>query len=389
MELQDLLQSAVLAARSGQRQTARALFLQVTERDPGCELAWLWLSELHEEPADRIHALQRALHIRPGNQRAAERLAKLHETYIGLGEVAARPPQPDRIEQTAPGGPLQPAITREALPRFDDAASAPFLKPPTAPFTSEPDELSQTSDAHANPAHERFGVPQVVDEPQDALTRAQRLAADGHLEPALSLLYQQAEASPQHSETWLLIAEITPRTQEKLSALRKAAEIEPNNEEIRAQCQRLEALERNPFLAGQQHEERGEREQARLVYEWIKVHSRSPADRIEAARRMENLRITEEAERLHPISPTLGLLRLTLGPAILFGLLIFIHSGLNPLKLPLLSLLGQASVLAGSLLVNVTGLRPMHPRWVELFGRPAPPKNWKCVLACVCWAGPC
>jgi hypothetical protein len=25
--------------------------------------------------------------------------------------------------------------------------------------------------------------------------------------------------------------------------------------------------------------------------------------------------------------------------------------------------------------VNVTGLRPMHPRWVELFGRPGIPKE--------------
>ena len=57
----------------------------------------------------------------------------------------------------------------------------------------------------------------------------------------------------------------------------------------------------------------------------------------------------------------------------MFTLLILIQSGLNPLKIPLIALLGEACVLAGSLVVNVTSLRPMHPRWIKAFGRPGTP----------------
>jgi len=370
MEMQDLLQSAVLAARAGQRQSARALFLEAAEQDPGCELAWLWLGELQERPADRIRALERALQLRPSNQRAAQRLQKLREMYIGLHEVASQAPQPDQPAFVTTRD-LNSMLPAPALLLTDELAAAPLTSQQDQPVY--PYEAAQADTQLARIA------PQADDEEQaaaaQAIAQAKRLVQAGQIDSALSLLYQLVEGDPRNTDAWLLIAEFSPRGQEKISALRKAAEIQPNDPEIRAHLQRFEALEREPLLVGLQHEERGEREQAMLVYEWIKVHSRSATERMEAARRMDNLRISEEAERLHRVSPNISLLRLTIGPAVLFGLLIFIQSGLNPLKLPLVSLLGQASVLAGSLLVNVTSLRPMHPRWVQLFGHPGTPRE--------------
>jgi tetratricopeptide (TPR) repeat protein len=343
MEIQELLRSAMWAARSGQRQSARALFLQAAEQDPDCELAWLWLSELHDEPGERIAALECALRIRPSNLSAQTRLAQLR---AGLPEDA--------------GTAAEPA----AVPLFFPDEQLPISA--AAPLTLDDDQANAAGEMQASAA-------QPANLEQDACQQAQRLAKEGKIDSALSLLYQLVEAYPQRADAWLLIAQITPRSQEKIKALEKVAEIYPRNQKVRSRIERLETLENNPFLVGQQHEERGEREQALLVYEWIKVHSRSPADRLEAARRMDNLHIIDEAERLQPVSPTLSLLRLTFGPLVLFTLLIFIQSGLNPLKIPLIALLGEVCVLAGSLLVNVTSLRPMHPRWIKAFGLPGTP----------------
>jgi Tfp pilus assembly protein PilF len=38
------LEAGIHAARSGKKQLARHLLLKVTELDPACEEAWLWLS---------------------------------------------------------------------------------------------------------------------------------------------------------------------------------------------------------------------------------------------------------------------------------------------------------------------------------------------------------
>jgi hypothetical protein len=360
MDVQNLLLTAELAAQSGQRETARALFLQAAEQDPGCEAAWLWLSELQEAPAERMHALERALQIRPDNPSAAALLAQLR--------AGAEPAEaPDHLF-TGKDPDWQ------SLWPFTGPSEQPQLPSAALDLTDNPFEAGAQSSP--SPADDQLTWrEQTAGESQDVYQQAAHLAEAGEIEAALTLLYALVEVHSSHVEAWRLIAQLSPSAQGKIAALQKAAAIQPENEAIRADIQRLTQLDGNPFLIGQQHEERGEREQARLVYEWIQVHARSATARLEAARRIEDLRISGEAEHLHRVSPTLNLLRLTAGPAVLFGLLVFIQSGLNPLKLPLTALLGGASVLAGSLLVNVTGLRPLHPRWVKAFGRPGSPKE--------------
>ena len=98
------------------------------------------------------------------------------------------------------------------------------------------------------------------------------------------------------------------------------------------------------------------------------------------------------ADRAQPIHPTLNLLRVTVGPVLLFGLMIFIQSSLNLANASFLAIPGIASVLAGSFLVSVTTMRPMHPKWIERFGAPgagSEPETrfrlqllgWLCMLA--------
>jgi hypothetical protein len=96
--------------------------------------------------------------------------------------------------------------------------------------------------------------------------------------------------------------------------------------------------------------------------------SHLPAERLEAERRIENIRLRQEADGFQKVSPTVTLLRLACGPVLLFAMMVFMQSGLNPLHTPLLALPGFFSVLAGSLVISATSMRPAHPRWLKLLG---------------------
>ena len=73
----DTVRRAIALAKAGNRSLARRLFLQIVEDDPQQELAWLWLSDLLDDPDDRVAALQNALVVNPRNAAAQRRLPAL------------------------------------------------------------------------------------------------------------------------------------------------------------------------------------------------------------------------------------------------------------------------------------------------------------------------
>ncbi len=77
MNLSELIQQAITAARNGQEQRARGLFLEVVSLDPKNEVAWMWLSGLLESLDEQISACEKVLIINPGNTR----------TYVYLNEL--------------------------------------------------------------------------------------------------------------------------------------------------------------------------------------------------------------------------------------------------------------------------------------------------------------
>jgi tetratricopeptide (TPR) repeat protein len=71
------LQTAIQAARTGKREEARDLLIQVVEADPQNEMAWMWLVGLVDSLEDRIVACENVLTINPGNENARAYLTKL------------------------------------------------------------------------------------------------------------------------------------------------------------------------------------------------------------------------------------------------------------------------------------------------------------------------
>lgn len=87
-EIDQLLKTAVHAAKNGEREKAHQLLLQIVEQDEKNEMAWLWLSGVVATKEDRQICLENVLAINPNNQVAQKGLKKL-----GLAPPAPVVPQ--------------------------------------------------------------------------------------------------------------------------------------------------------------------------------------------------------------------------------------------------------------------------------------------------------
>jgi peptide/nickel transport system permease protein len=81
-----LLERAIHAVQSGQRQTARALLAQVVRQEPYNERAWLWLAASVDDDRQKLYCLQQALRINPQNTTVAQSASALAGKVEGEGE---------------------------------------------------------------------------------------------------------------------------------------------------------------------------------------------------------------------------------------------------------------------------------------------------------------
>lgn len=88
------LKQAIRAARERRREEARRLLLQIVEREPYNEQAWLWLSGVVDDPRDMQVALANVLTINPGNEAARKGLDLLRQRYGNLLQPEEEPPVP-------------------------------------------------------------------------------------------------------------------------------------------------------------------------------------------------------------------------------------------------------------------------------------------------------
>lgn len=75
---EQLLNMAIQTARSGQKEGARVMFMQVWEANKRNEEAMLWLAKLGRDEQERRKWLDRVLILNPDNVTAKKALAKLN-----------------------------------------------------------------------------------------------------------------------------------------------------------------------------------------------------------------------------------------------------------------------------------------------------------------------
>jgi ribosomal protein L40E len=111
-QIESLLEKGIEAARAGEKRRARDIFIHVIELDQRNERAWLWLSGVVDEIADRIVCLENVLVLNPDNTYAATGLQKLREQ------------------------PAHGAVSRSLLPQLSSPKSKAGARGPSAAGTS-------------------------------------------------------------------------------------------------------------------------------------------------------------------------------------------------------------------------------------------------------------
>jgi len=205
---------------------------------------------------------------------------------------------------------------------------------------------------------------------QAQLEQTLKALQDGRRQQARDMLLQLVQEHERNEQAWLLLSDLLSDTQDQIIALENALTINPDNAQARSKVAQLQRLQQNPLLLGVKYEEQGELNRAITAYLTASTRARSPAEREEAGRRLEAARNRLDSSGVKVVHPTLRVVRLAAGPPLLFGFLMLLQGGLNPLRLSLLFYLGGLVVSLGSFLISVTTARPRHPIWVTLFWKP-------------------
>jgi len=172
-----------------------------------------------------------------------------------------------------------------------------------------------------------------------------------------------------NDQSWVTIAPAMV-LDDRVAALKKALAADPDNARLRADLAHWRDMRANPLLWGALCERKGQLEFAISAYRKACIHPRNKEEQREADRRLE----LAEARHQHPDirvqRDSTELLRLMMGPLLLYVALLFVHGGLRFSSLPAVFHMGTLSVLLGSFLVTLTGLRPRHYLWLSYFGPP-------------------
>jgi tetratricopeptide (TPR) repeat protein len=134
----ELLRKGIAAAKSGQRERAYDLLMQVVEEDEENALAWLWLSGVADSLDDREICLENVLALDPTNAAARKGLAHVREqkkaAASASGETAPASPSKQEtppVETTTDRIPVSPAA---AILREDFARRQPPPEPDLPPL---------------------------------------------------------------------------------------------------------------------------------------------------------------------------------------------------------------------------------------------------------------
>ncbi|MBP1468148.1 hypothetical protein EYB53_020725, partial [Candidatus Chloroploca sp. M-50] len=209
MNMPDLLNQAIEAARHGQAREAEAMLLELVEADETNELAWLWLAEVVANPEERRTCLENVLALNPANAAARHDLQRLNAAYpldevrpaspIKPASKALRPSQRPGLPTWLVNVPLptDPAIFRESDTPEGAERLARWLHTPSSPSK---DLTPQAPNEEVMPvsSQDELALPEwlVIDTPPD-LHEQSRAPADASIPDWLSLDPPAAPAEPE------------------------------------------------------------------------------------------------------------------------------------------------------------------------------------------------
>lgn len=202
---------------------------------------------------------------------------------------------------------------------------------------------------------------------------------NGRPHQAHQLLRQLVTENPHHEKAWLGLSQVAVTNEEKFVALEAAVALNPAHEKAAARLKQLSLAQDDHLALGKVYEALGQPAKAIKAFQYAAKQSPSSADRHIARQHLNDLLAIAETQKQGIVAEkerrpltithdTTTLLRLAAGPVIVYFLLVFIHSGLNPLHLPFFFYLNGLLVIFGSLLVTGIANTPNHPIWQKVIG---------------------
>ncbi len=113
-EIALVLREGIAAAKAGDKERARRLLLEVTERDERNEEAWLWLSGVVDDPEEVRICLENVLAINPANERARQGLAWVQKRLAQRPSAPPPPPPPPPVPSPLP---IEERVAAPPIPR--------------------------------------------------------------------------------------------------------------------------------------------------------------------------------------------------------------------------------------------------------------------------------
>ncbi|MEQ1642491.1 MAG: response regulator [Pyrinomonadaceae bacterium] len=220
-----LLKKGVAAAQGGDRDAARKLLSRASAIDPACEDAWMWLASISEYPEELLAFLDRVLSINSDNSRAIEwrqaTRSLLAKNFVQRA-VAAREQDNEALAARC----VDQAIDFDA-----DFAPAWFVR---ASMAADDDQKLEFLDRvlELDPEHDsaKNAVAAIhAARSQAAFEEAKHAAMEGDHAKAMDILDAYLEDVPDSVEAWTLKSQVSSSVEQKIDALEKALEIDPEN----------------------------------------------------------------------------------------------------------------------------------------------------------------
>ncbi|MFT3742652.1 MAG: response regulator [Pyrinomonadaceae bacterium] len=226
------VQRALAARNDGSLELASQCLDQALSHDAECESAWYWKAALADSDDTKLEFYARTLSINPDNHEAAEAVEKIHHsrTMALLDEARAFAAQGETekaVEMLAPLFDHESVEMREtAWMTLADAA------------TSDDDKLEFfTNVLEVNPENSRAQDTIAAinrSRSQAAFDEAKAAAAAGDQQKALEVLTTFLADVPDSVDAWLLKSHLSVALDQKVEALEKALEIDPENAAARS-----------------------------------------------------------------------------------------------------------------------------------------------------------
>jgi tetratricopeptide (TPR) repeat protein len=305
MTQSDLFQTAVKIAKSGDRRKARNVLLKVVEANPNHELAWLWLSELLEEPENKIISLENALTINPERTQTKTRLKRLRQKQL-----------------------------TETLPTAAE------------PNVALDDLL-------------------IASEEEKRFEQINQLFNNGNLDEARQQLAAFLHRYANHTAGWWLMVQHADSQTNLLKSLDHLLRLNAQHPDAPAILAKIKPEKDETLQVGRLYERLEQWETAVRYYKRA-LKSPNRADRVLAQKQLPKVQEQVKLANITFTSPTLTILRLAIGPTILYTMLIMVQAGLNPLQISPLLCLGNILFFGGLLLMSGLATQPAHPWIVQL-----------------------